>query len=49
VRAVEDEGAARRGDVELVADGEPGMEIAAGDAVAFTLDGDAVVAGAGRS
>ena len=31
------------------ADSEPGVEIAAGGAVVFPLDGDAVVAGAGRS
>ena len=46
---VEDEGAARRCDIELIADGEPGVEIAAGAAVGFPLDGDAVMAGAGRS
>ena len=49
VRPVEDEGAARCCDVELVADGEPGVEIAAGGAVVLPLDGDAVGAGAGRS
>ena len=48
-RPVEDEGAARRRDVELVADGEPGVQIAAGGAVVFALDGDPVVAGTGRS
>ena len=46
---VEDEGATRRCDVELVADGEPGVQIAAGGAVVFALDGDPVVAGVGRS
>ena len=49
VGPVEDEGAARRGDVELVADGEPGVQIAAGGAVVLALDGDPVVAGVGRS
>jgi hypothetical protein len=49
VRAVEDERAAGCGDVELVADGEPGVEIAADGAVGFPLDGDPVVPGAGRS
>ena len=39
---VEDERAAGRCDVELVADGEAGVEIAAGDAVVLALDGDAV-------
>ena len=46
---VEDEAATRRRDVELVADGEPGVQIAAGGAVVFALDGDPVVAGVGRS
>ena len=49
MRPVEDERATGCCDVELVADGEPGVEIAAGGAVVFPLDGDAVVAGAGRS
>ena len=49
IRLVEDEGAAGCCDVELVADGEPGVQIAADDALAFALDGDAVVAGVGRS
>ena len=47
-RPVEDERAARRRDVELVADGEPGVQVAAGGAVGFALDGDPVVAGVGR-
>ena len=34
LRPVEDEGAARRRDVEPVADGEPGVQVAAGGAVA---------------
>ena len=46
---VEDERAARRGDVELVAHGEPRVKPAAGDALVLPLDGEAVVAGAGRS
>jgi hypothetical protein len=37
----------RRRAIELIADDEPGVEIAAGGAVVFPLDGDAVVAGAG--
>ena len=41
---VEDEGAARRRDIELVADAEAGVQIAAGCAVAFALDGEPVVA-----
>ena len=45
---VEDERAARRGDVELVADGQPSVQIAAGGAIVLALDRDAVVAGAGR-
>ena len=49
IRPVEDEGAARGCDVELVADGEPGVQVAAGGAVGFALDGDPVVAGVGRS
>ena len=48
-RPVEDEGAARCCDVELVADGEPGVQVAAGGAVVLALDGDPVVAGVGRS
>ena len=43
--AVEDEGAARRRDLELVADAEAGVQIAAGGSVGFALDGDPVVAG----
>ena len=34
---------------KLVADGEPGVQIAAGGAVVFALDGDPVVAGIGWS
>ena len=49
VGVVEDEGAARGGDLELVADVEAGVKVAAGGAVRFALDGDAVVAGAGRT
>ena len=49
IRPVKDEGAARGCDVELVADGEPGVQVAAGGAVGFALDGDPVVAGVGRS
>ena len=49
VATVEDEGAARRCDVESVADGEPGVQVAAGRAVGLALDGDPVVAGVGRS
>ena len=48
-RPVEDEGAPGCRDVELVADGEPGVEIAAGGALVLALDGDAVGAGAGRA
>ena len=48
-RSVEDEGAAGCCDVELVADAEPGVQIAAGGAVVFALDGDPVVAGIGRA
>ena len=48
-RVVEDEGAAGCGDLELIADAEAGVKVAAGGAVLFALDGDAVVAGAGRS
>ena len=46
---VEDEGAARCGDLELIADAEAGVKVAAGGAVRFVLDGDPVVAGVGRS
>jgi hypothetical protein len=49
VGAIEDERAARRRDVELVADGESVVDIAAGDPVALALDGDPVVTGVGRS
>ena len=46
--SVEDEGAARCCDLELVADGEAGVQVAAGGAVVLALDGDPVVAGIGR-
>ena len=46
---VEDEGAARRRDFELVSDGEPRMQIAARGAVVLALDRDPVVAGVGRT
>jgi hypothetical protein len=46
---VEDEGATRRCDLQLGADAEAGVQTAAGGAVGFALDGDAVVAGVGRS
>ena len=46
---VEDEGATGCCDVELVADGEPGVQIAAGYALAFALNGNSVVAGVRRS
>ncbi len=46
---MEDEGAARRRYVEPLSDGEPCVEVAAGDAVAFALDRDPVVAGIGRA
>src|SRR4051794_16494141 len=49
VGAVEDEGASRRGDVELVADAQAGVQIATGGAGVLVLDRDPVVAGAGRS
>ena len=42
---VEDEGAARRGDVEPVPDGEPGVQVAARGAVLLALDREPVVAG----
>src|SRR6188472_2870068 len=45
MRPVEDEGATRCRDVELVAESKPGVQIAAGGAVMFALDGDPVVAG----
>src|SRR5436190_13405181 len=48
-RPVQDEGAAWCCDVELVADGQPGVEIAAGGAVVFALDRNPVVAGVRRS
>ena len=47
LRLVEDEGAARCSDLELVADGKPVVQVAAGGAVGLVLDGDAVVVGAG--
>src|SRR5437764_12256972 len=46
---VEDEGAAWRRDVEAVTDGEPTVQISAGDAVTLALDGDAVVLDVGRA
>src|SRR3954463_506368 len=46
---IEDEGATGRCDLDCVADREPAVEISAGGAVVFALDGDPVVAGAGRS
>src|SRR3954470_24628846 len=49
MRPVQDEGAAWCCDVELVADGEPRVQIAAGGAVVFALDGDPVEAAVGRS
>jgi hypothetical protein len=48
MRSVEDEGAAGCCDVELVTDAEAGVQIAAGCAIVFALDGDPVVIGAGR-
>src|SRR5262249_6589093 len=48
VGPVEGEGAAGRCDVELPADGEPAVEIAARSTVVFALDGDPVVAGVRR-
>src|SRR5262245_22143355 len=47
VGVVEDEGASRRCDVELVAHDDSAVQVAAGGAVTFVLDRDAVVAGAG--
>ena len=41
---IEDEGASWCCDVELVADRETGVQIAAGDAIGFVLDGNPVVA-----
>jgi hypothetical protein len=49
VRLIEDERATRRGDVELLADGQTAAQIAAGGAAAFALDADPVVARRGRS
>src|SRR4051795_3404020 len=49
IALLEDEGAARGSDVELIANVQGGVEIAACDAVVLALDGDAVVAGGGRS
>ena len=49
VRLIEDERAAWCGNVELVADGETGVQIAADGATAFALDGDPVVARPGWS
>jgi hypothetical protein len=46
---VEDERAARCCDVDLVADGKLGVQVAASGAGVFALDGDPVVGGAGRS
>src|SRR5579884_4160350 len=46
---IEDERPTRGGNVELVADGKPRMQEAAGRALRFTLDGDPVVARVGRS
>ena len=48
-RLVEDERAAWCCDVELVADGETGVQIAADGAIGFALDGDPVVARPGWS
>jgi len=45
---VEDEAAARRCDLELIADPEAGVQIAAGGAVLFSLHRDPVVVGVGR-
>jgi len=45
---IEDEGTARRGDIELVADFQVGVQIAADCAAGFALDADPVVAGARR-
>src|SRR5262245_15990742 len=47
-RPVEDEGAAGCSDFELIADPKAGVQVAAGYALAFTLDGDPVVAGPWR-
>ena len=47
MRPGEDEGATGCCDFELVANREPGMQIAAGGTVVFALDGDPVVAGVG--
>ena len=47
-RRVEDEGTARRGDLDLVADFQAGVQIAARRPAGFALDADPVVAGAGR-
>ena len=49
VRLVEDEGAPWCCDLELVANRNPGVQVAAGGAVRLALDGDPVVVGAGRS
>src|SRR5205085_11131615 len=49
MRRVEDERAAWCGDVELVADGEPRVQIAAGGTAGFAFDGDPVVGRSGWS
>jgi hypothetical protein len=49
VRRIKDERATWCCNVELVADGEPTVQIAAGGATAFALDSDPVVAGPGWS
>src|SRR4051794_13053051 len=43
MRPVEDEGPSRRRDLELATDRNLGVQVAAGDAVVFALDGDSVV------
>jgi hypothetical protein len=43
MRSVEHEAATWCCDVELVADGQPGMQIAAGGTIVFALDRDPVV------
>ena len=49
IGSIQDERAPWRGDVDAVADGEPGVQVAAGGAVVLALDGDPVGGGTGQS
>jgi hypothetical protein len=49
VALVEDEGSSRCCDLELVANRNPGVQVAAGGTVLFALDRDPVLVGAGPS